>query len=171
MNKLISILFGLVASVIHVLRGSAVTALATHPCVAKRTIENVTTFGVKTSDTVIAVGVLGTIDGTARKMGCQFRDGDAEHLLAQDVVNALATVRHLRLKSSVKPLDNLTEKHARLRHGVEKGGGGRREQLLRQYVQHLVRQRGRREHLIVAQIGEAVEHIGIVRVSFHRLVG
>ena len=99
---------------------------------AKRTIENVTTFGVETSDTVIAVGVLGTIDRTAREMGGQFRDGDAEHLFAQDVVNALATVRHLRLKSSVKPLDNLTEKHARLRHGVEKRGGGRREQLLRQ---------------------------------------
>ena len=166
-NKLVGILFGLVASVIDFLGGSAVAALAVRPCVAERTIVDVATHGVEAADTERAVGILGTIDTAAREVGSQLGDGDAEHLLAQDMLDALLAVGHPRLQPSVEPLDNLAEEHARLRHRVEKGSGGRREQLLRQEVEHLIGQRRRREHLVVAQIGQAVEHIGIVRITFH----
>ncbi|MDE5998464.1 MAG: hypothetical protein K2H04_00050, partial [Bacteroidaceae bacterium] len=136
MDKLIGILFGLVASVIDLLGSTAVAALAAHPCVTERTIEDIATLGRETSDAILATGILGTIDGTAREMGGQFRDGNAEHLMTQNVIDALAAVRHLRLQPPVEPLDNLTEEYARLRHWVEKSGCGRREQLLRQEVKH-----------------------------------
>ena len=60
MDKLIGILFGLVASVVHFLGGTAIAALTICPCVAKWTIENVAAFGLETGDAILAAGIFGT---------------------------------------------------------------------------------------------------------------
>ena len=138
MNKLIGILFGLVASVIHLLGGSAVAALAILPCMMERTIKDVAAFCGEANDAILTAGIFGTIDRTARKMGSEFRDGNAEHLLLQNVLNALSTIGHQRLQASVKPLDYFAKENTRLRHWVEKGCFGRSEHLFRQQVKHLI---------------------------------
>ena len=162
MNEHIGVLLCFVASVIDGLAGAAILALAVYPCVLDVFIDYIAALGVELRDAELAVGVLGTIDGATGEQGGEFRDGYAEHLAVQDVVDALLTVGYLVLQSSVEPLHYLAQEDAALGEGVEEGGVGTTEQLLRQEVEHLVRQLRRREHFVVAQIGYAIQHIRIV---------
>ena len=150
------------ASVVNGLACTAVLAFAVFPSVLDVFIDYVAAFGVELRDAELAVGVLGTIDGATGEQGGEFRDGYAEHLLVQDVVDALLTVRYLVLQAAVEPLHYLAQEDAALGEGVEEGGLFATEQLLRQEVEHLVCQLRGREHFVVAQIGYAIQHIRIV---------
>lgn len=78
------------------------------------------------------------------------------------MVNALLLVGDLMGKSDDKTLGDFAQKHARFTNGIQKGGLPAAKQLLGQHIEYLVRQLGRGEHLIVTQIGEAGEDVGVV---------
>lgn len=170
MDKLIGILLGLVASVIHLLACPAVSALAVDPRMRNGLILHMAFLVVKVADTVRTVGPFAAIERAATQQRGKFGQGNAKHLTVHDVVNALLTVGNGFGQATVKPLDYLTKKYARLAERVEKGGCRTAEQLLRKQVEHLVGLGWRREYLIVAEVGDAVQHIGIVRVILHKPV-
>ena len=119
---------------------------------------------VEVADAVLAVGMLAAVEATATEVGGELGDGDAEHLAVHDMVDALLTVGNLRLQATVEPLDDFAEKDATLGEGVEERSVGTAEQLLGQHVEHLVGERGRCEHLIVREVRQAIQHVGIVEV-------
>ena len=98
------------------------------------------------------------------------RDADAEHLLGQDVIDALLKVRNLARQALGEAAGDLAQEHARLRARVEE-----RHRLVRpdvravvvgrprlgQRVQHPVRELGRREHLVVREVRDARQHIRV----------
>ena len=123
---------------------------------------------VKVADAVGTVGTLAAIERAAAQQGGELRQGHAIHLTVHDVVDTLLAVGYLRSQAAVEPLDYLAQEDARLAEGVEEGRSGIAEQLLRKQVQHLVGQSGRRKHLVVAEVGNAVQHIGIVFSILHK---
>ena len=66
-----------------------------------------------------AIGVLRAIQAAARQQAGQVRNANAEHLLGQNVNDALLKVWDLRGKTLGKAAGDLTEKHARLCAGVK----------------------------------------------------
>ena len=76
--------------------------------------------------------------------------------------NALFKVWDLSLKSAKQSLGYLTKKHAAFATWVEKCGVGILKQLLREHIDNLVGQFGWCEHLVVAQVRDAREYIGVV---------
>ena len=168
MNKLVGILFRLAASVIHFLAGTTVFTLAIDPCVTEGLVEDMPLLIIEIADAMLAAGTPAAIERAAAQQRCQFCQGDAIHLMVHDMVDTLLTIGYLTGQAAVEPLHYLTQKHARLAERVEKGGRRVAKQFLGKHVQHLVGQHGRGEHLIVAQVGDAVEHIGIVCLIRHR---
>lgn len=162
MDKLISVLLGGVGAVIDGLAGSAVFAFAVLPRVSEGSVVDVARFVIEVADAVRAVGVLAAVEAAAAEVGGELGDGDAEHLAVHDVVDALLTVGHLCLQAAVETLHYLAQEDATLGEGVEERGVGVAEQLLRQHVQHLIGERGRREHLVVREVRQAVQHVGVV---------
>ena len=59
----------------------------------------------------------------------------------------------------MRPLGNLAQEDATLRAGIEKSRLRTAEQLLRQQVQHPISQFRRSEHLVTAQVGQAVQYV------------
>ena len=74
----------------------------------------------------------------------------------------LFKVGYLLFKSFDKSFGNLTQKNATLATRVEESGIGVLEQLLWEHINNLVCQFGRSEHLIIAKIGNARKHVGII---------
>ena len=62
MNKLIGVLFCLVASVIYLLACTAVLALAINPCVLNGLVEDMALLVVEVTDAMSAVGTLAAIE-------------------------------------------------------------------------------------------------------------
>ena len=89
--------------------------------------------------------------------------------MVHDMVDTLLAVGNRSSQTTIEPLDYLTQKDSRLAERVEECSRGTAEQLLRQHVQHLVGQCRRSEHLVVAKVGDAVEHIGIVFFIRHKI--
>ena len=115
-----------------------------------------------------AISRFAAIEGSAAQQCREFCQGHAIHLMVHDVVDTLLTVRNQVRQSHVEPFHNLTQKDTRLAEGIEKLRIRTAKQLLRKHIQHLVGQHRRRKHLIVAQVGDAVEHIGIVFAIRHK---
>ena len=126
--------------------------------------------GERFGDGVLAVGVLRAIHAAAREQAGELRDADAEHLLGQDVVDALFQVRNLALQPLGEAAGDLAQEHAGLREGVEEPhrpvgpdvraavvGGPR----FGQRVQHPVRELRRREHLVVGEVRDAGQHVRV----------
>ena len=164
MDKLIGVLFGGVAAVIDGLAGSAILAFARLPRMPEGAILDVAGFVVEVADAVRAVGVLAAIEAAAAEVGGELGDGYAEHLAVHDMVDALLAVGDLRREAAVEPLHYLAQKDTALGEGVEERSVGVAEQLLRQHVEHLIGERGRCEHLIVREVRQAIQHVGIVEV-------
>lgn len=167
MNKLIGILLGSFAAVIDRLAGTTVLAFALFPSVAQRLVADIAIGIEKTANTMRAIGAATAIDRPTAEVGRQLGDGDAKHLMVQDMVDTLPAVGHHFLQSDVQTLDNLTQKDTTLTEWVQECSLGIGKKLLRQQVQHLVRQYRRRKDLVVAQVGKTVEHIGIVVTVRH----
>ena len=71
-------------------------------------------------------------------------------------------VGHLSLQSLDESLGYLAEEDTALAAGVKKSSIGVLKQLLWEHVDNLVGQFGRCEHLVVTQVRDAREHIGVV---------
>ena len=80
----------------------------------------------------------------------------------QDMVKALLHIGNLFGKTILQTLRYLTKKHAALAERVEKLYFTIAPDFLWQKVEHAVGYLRRSKHLIVAQIGQATEHIGII---------
>ena len=122
MNEHVGILLCLGAAVVHLLGRAAVLAFAILPSVGAVGVQDVAALPVKTGDAVLPIGLFAAIDTSAGQVGGEFRDGNAEYLLVQDVVDAELTVRHLRLQPAVQSFDNLPEKDAALGERVQEFG-------------------------------------------------
>jgi hypothetical protein len=78
------------------------------------------------------------------------------------MLNAFFKVGNLLLKSLNQPLGYFTQKNSTLATRIEESGIGVLEQLLWEHINNLVCQFGRSEHLIIAKIGNARKHVGII---------
>ena len=78
------------------------------------------------------------------------------------MLNALFKVGDLLLKSFNKAFGYLTQKNATFATRVDESGIGVLEQLLWEHINNLVCQFRRSEHLIIAKIGNARKHVGII---------
>ena len=88
--------------------------------------------------------------------------------MVHDMVDTLLAVGYRLHQTTIEPLDYLTQEDSRLAEGVEERCRGTAEQLLRQHVKHLIGECRRSEHLVVREVGDAVEHIGIVFFILHK---
>ena len=162
MNKLVSMGFQIVASVIDLLAGTAILTFPLHPRVLDVTIADVACLVVELRDAILAAGTLRTVETTAAHHGGQTSDGDAVKLMVHDVVNALLQVWDGFCQALNQPLGNLSQKDTALRARVKKTSVRTPKQLLRQHVQHLVGQLRWREHFVVAQVCQTRQYIGII---------
>lgn len=121
-------------------------------------------------DGVLAVGVLGAIHAAPREQAGDLRDADAEHLPGEDVVHALLQIRNLLFQSLSEADRDLAQEHAGFRAGVQElhrviGPDVRalvvRRPRLGQRVQHPVGKLRRCEHLVVGEVRDARQHVGI----------
>ncbi len=154
MNKLISMGFHIIASVINILAGSTILALALRPRVLDVTIADVACLVVELRDAILAASTLRTVETTAAHHGGQTSDGDTIKLVVHDVVDALLQVWNRVCQAFNQPFCNLSQKDAALRAGVKELGIRTPKQLLWQHVQHLVGQLRWREHFVVAQVSQ-----------------
>ena len=168
MDEHVGILLCLRASVIDRLGCAAVFAFTVFPSVGTIGVQDVAAFGVEPGNAVFAVGVLATVNGTAGQVGCQLRDGDAEDLVVQDMVDAELPVRHQGFKAPVEALDDFPEEDAALGERIQKLGVRTLEKVLRQQIQDAVSKLRRGEDFVVAQVGDSIEHVRIVITVHHR---
>ena len=117
---------------------------------------------IKAADAILAAGLLAAIERTAAHQRSKLRYRHAIHLIMQDMVKALLHIGNLFGETIQQPLGYLTKKHTALAERVEKLHFTIAPNLLWQKIEHAVGYLRRREHLIVAQIGKATEHIGII---------
>jgi hypothetical protein len=127
--------------------------------------------GVETlGDGVLALSVLRAVQAAPRQQAGEIRDADAEHLLGQDVIDALHKVRHLVAQSLGQAAGDLAQEHARLGARIEKlhrlvGPNIRAivvgRPRLSHSIQHPVRKLRGREHLVVREVGDARQHIRV----------
>ncbi len=78
------------------------------------------------------------------------------------MVDTLLQVRNLLFQAYEQPFGNLAQKNAALAAWIKKARLGVAEQFLWQQVKHPVGEFRRREHLVAAQIGQAVENVGTI---------
>ena len=149
MYKLVGILFGGAVSVVNLLAGSAVLALAVHPGVGDGFVLHVALLVVEAADAVAAVGCLAAIEGAAAQQRGQLRQGHAKHLTMHDVVDALLPIGYLVVEAAVQPLYDFAQKDAAFAGRIKKGRRWIAKEFLRQEIQHLVRDFRRREHLVI----------------------
>lgn len=167
MNKLIRVAFEVATDTLaeHVFGSSAILALSIDKGVLHRSEADVALHVLELcAERIAAIGRLAAIDASTADERGEFRDADAEELAREDVVGALAYVRHLVFEPQHQSLGYLAQEDARLGDGIEECGSGRAEQLLGQHVQHLVDDLWRGEHLIVGEVGQAGQYIGVIVV-------
>ena len=152
----------IVASVINLLAGSAIQALALRPRVLDVTIADVAILVVELRDAILAAGTLRAVETTAAHHGGQTSDGDTIKLVMHNVVDALLKVWDGFYQALYQPFGNLSQKDTALRAGVKELGVRTPKQLLRQHVQHLVGQLRWGEHFVVAQVCQTRQYIGII---------
>lgn len=78
-----------------------------------------------------------------------------------DVVEPFLGVWVDRFESVNKPFGDLAQEDAALACGVEKLGVGIAPQVLRKHVKYLVSNLRRRKHLVVAQVCDATQDVGV----------
>ena len=164
----VCILFCLGAAVVDRLGCAAVFAFAVFPGVTAVCVEDIAALAIELRDAVSPVGPFGTIEGTASEIGRELRDCDAEDLVVQYVVDAMLRIGNQIAQAMVQTLDDFTEEDTAFGEGVEECRVRAREEVLRQEVEHTIGQFRRGEHFVVAQIGNAVEDIGVVVTVLHR---
>ncbi len=117
---------------------------------------------IKAADAILAAGILAAIERTAAHQRSKLRYRHAINLMMQDMVKALLHIGNLFGETIQQTLGYLTKKHTALAEWVEKLYLTIAPNLLWQKIEHAVGYLGGVKHLIVAQIGQATEHIGII---------
>ena len=150
---------------------AAVLAPAVHPRVLKSLEPDIPIITRKRlRNRVTALRVLRAIHTAARQQAREMRDPDPKHLLRQDVVHARLQVRHLLLQPLGEPRRDLPEEHARLCHRVQEPHRRVRPEVrspivrrpgLGERIQHPVRERRRREHLVVRKVCDARQDVRV----------
>src|SRR5207249_2033045 len=116
----ISVGFEPFATVQCTLAGAAVTARIAHPGVLGAFEPDVPIIGgERLGDGVLAFGMLRAIDAPPRKQTREMRDGNAEHLLRDNVIDALLQVRNLGRQTLVESAGDFTQENARFGARVE----------------------------------------------------
>ena len=152
--------------------GTTILALAILPSVLAAHIAQVALHIVESRTyTILAVGLFGAIECAAAHLGGEVGAGDAEDLFGHNMIDALLQVGNLLFKPSQQPFGNLTQEDTGFAAWVEEARLAGTEQLLRQQIEHSVGQLGRGEDLVAAQIGQAIEDIGTIRVLHIGKVG
>ena len=171
-NEWVSIAFNGFYAVVLGTVGTTMLTLAVHPSVCASHIAQVTLNVTENrADTVFAVGLLGAVERAAAHLGGEVGAGNAEDLLGHNMVDALLQVWKLLFQPCQQPFGNLTQEDTAFAARVEKARLARTEQFLRQQVEHSVGQLGRGEDLVAAQIGQAIEDVGAIRVLHIDKVG
>ena len=88
-------------------------------------------------------------------------------LAGEDVVDAFLPVGNAVGQPRKQAAGYLAEEHACLAHGVEEGGLRVAPQRGGQQVEHVVDHGRRGEHLVVAQVGQARQHVGVIGRAVH----
>lgn len=162
-NELVGVAFERGVAVVFVQTRAAIFTAFAFPLV-NHALENDVAFGRVEggANRVFAVRFLRAIHAPPRQQGGDFGDGYAENLLGEDVIDAFLTVGDDVFQSRHQAFGNLAQEDARLGGGVEEGHGGVAPNFLREQIQHLVGDVGRREDFVAGQVGEARKHVGVV---------
>ena len=156
MDKFIGVSFQFLAPVVILLACAAKHAMTIFPSMFYALETDIALGFVESfADGILPVGRFGAIHRTAGKQGSQFRDGQPEKLILEDVVESLLPVGDLLLQPRVEALGDLPQKHAGLAAGIEESSILVAPDPLGEHIQYLVRQLRRREHLVTAQIRNA----------------
>ena len=152
--------------------GTTMLTLAVLPSVLAAHIAQVALRIVETGGhTILTIGLFGAIERATAHLGGEVGAGNAEDLFGHNMVDALLQVGNLLFQPCQQPFGNLTQEDSALAARVEKARLAGTEQLLWQQVEHSVGQLGRGEDLIAAQIGQAIEDVGAIRVLHIGKVG
>ena len=172
MDKRISVRFDSIYAVVLGSVGPTMFTLAVLPSVLATHIAQVALRIVeKGGHTILTIGLLGAIERAAAHLGGEVGAGNAEDLLGHNMVDALLQVWKLLFQPRQQPFGNLAQKNTAFATRVKKARFAGTEQLLWQQVEHSVGQLGRGEDLIAAQIGQAIEDVGTIRVLHIGKVG
>ncbi len=170
MDKSVGVRFQLSASIIDLLACAAIDTTPALPSVGGGFIADIALLVIKSGAYRVAtVGILGAIDRAARHQGGKFGNSQSIELLAEDVVGTLLGVGYLLFQALHQSFCYLTQKHTCLAHGVEKASIGVAPQLGGEHIEHLVYHSRGCKNLVVAQIGKAGQHIGVIVLRSHRL--
>jgi hypothetical protein len=163
-NKRVGVGLAGIGAEILALAGTAVFAAALRvPFVAAAVVAQVALHVTENgSDTVLTVGLLGTVERAAAHLSGKVGASDTENLLRHDMVDALLQVGNLLFKACQEPFRNLAQEDPALAARVEKSRFGTAEQLLWQQVEHTIGQLGRGEDLVTGKVGQAIENIGTI---------
>ena len=160
MNEWVCIAFNGFNAVVLGTIGTTMLTFAVHPIVCASQVTQIALHVTEScADTVLAVGLLGAVEGAAAHLGGEVGAGDAENLLGHNVVDALLQIGDLLFETRQQPLGDLAQEDAALRAGVEEARPGAAEELLRQQVEHTVGQLGRGEDLVAAEVGQTVQYV------------
>ena len=172
MDKGISVGFNGFYAVVLGTIGTTMFTLAVLPSVLAAHVAQVALSIIEAGcHTILTIGLFGAIERAATHLGGEVSAGNAEDLLGHNVVDALLQVGNLLFQPCQQSFGNLTQEDSALAARVEKARLAGTEQLLWQQVEHSVGQLGRGEDLIAAQIGQAIEDVGAIRVLHIDKVG
>ena len=168
MDEHIGVLLRFGAAVIDRLGRAAILAFAVLPGVGTIGVKNIPAFRAESGDAVVPVGVHRAVKRPSGQIGCQFGDCNAKNLIMKNMIDTFLTVSNILFQALVKPFDNLAEEHSALAERIQELCVRALEKILREKVKDAVRQFRRGEDLIVAQVRQTVEHIGVITVCRHR---
>ena len=118
---------------------------------------------------MLPVGLLGAIEAPSRDQARELGDSDAKHLLGQDVIDTLLQVRNLGLQPVDEAPGDLRRNTPDLVKGSRKVNDFSAQMFapswpsaqLSQQFKHLVGQLRGGEHLVVRQVGNALQHVRV----------
>ena len=124
--------------------------------------------GLETTRRITAVGIFRAVERATGDERGEFGRRDAEDLPMEHVVDARLQIGNLLREPRNEPFCDFAQEDATLAADVKKSRRGIPEQFRRQQVKHLVHDSRRRKNLIIREVRQAAQHIGIVRVIHRR---
>ena len=124
--------------------------------------------GLETTRRVTTVGVFRAVERATRDEGGELGRRNAEDLPMENVVDACLQIGNLLRESRNEPFRDFAQEDAALAADVEKSRRGIPKQFRWQQIEHLVHDSRRRKNLIIREVRQAAQHIGIVRVIHRR---
>ena len=174
----IGVAFQIRAPVERGLTCAAERAFAVVPAVLAALKPDMSRFGAKClGNRMLPIGVFAAIHAAPCQQGGEARDANAKYLSGQDVVHPRLQIGHLRGQPFNQSAGDGAQEHATFGAGVEKahigvcpndGATMVARPGLGQRVQHAVGKFGWGEDLVVAQVGDAGEHIRVAAMQGER---